>query len=351
MARNTISVQTSGSYAGPREDWLAQHVEEVIDPGQRIIDAHHHLWDRAEGRYMFDEFHEDVSGGHNIEATVYVDCRSMYRGDGPDHLKSVGEVEFANGVAAMSASGGYGPARLCAAIVGNADLRHPRAAETLEALAAAGNGRFSGIRQISAYTEDKGVSVADRPKVVLPDPSFRKGFAELARMGFTFDAFMYHPQIPELTDLARAFPEARIVLDHVGTPLGVSSYAGRRQEVFDEWHRSMSELAACGNVVVKLGGLGMSSTGFGHHLLPVPPDSERVAGDWRVYIEPTIELFGPDRCMFESNVPPDKGSCSYQVLWNAFKRIAAQYSPEERDALFFGTAKDFYRMELPASAR
>lgn len=344
MARSTVMIPASGSYAGPREEWLALHVEEIIDPGQRIIDAHHHLWDRAEGRYMFDEFHDDISSGHNIEATVYVDCRSMYRADGPDHLRTVGEVEFANGVAAMSASGGYGPSRICAAIVGNANLRHPRAAETLEALVAAGNGRFRGIRQISAYTEDKGVSTADRPRVVLPDPDFRKGFAELVRRDLTFDAFLYHPQIPELTDLARAFPDARIVLDHVGTPLGVSTYADRKKEVFDDWRRSMSELSRCENVVVKVGGLGMSSTGFGHHLLPTPPDSERVANDWRIYIEPTIEMFSPSRCMFESNVPPDKGSCSYPVIWNAFKRIAAQYSQEEKDRLFFGTAQDFYRM-------
>lgn len=344
MARSSISVPPTGSYAEPREDWLALHVEDIIDPDQRIIDAHHHLWDRVEGSYMFDEFHRDVTSGHRIEATVYVECRSMYRQDGPDHLKSVGEVEFANGVAAMSASGGYGPTRICAAIVGSADLRHPEAAATLEALAAAGNGRLRGIRQISAYTEDRGVSKTVRPRVVLPDPDFRKGFSELVRMDMTFDAFLYHPQIPELTDLALAFPDARIVLDHVGTPLGTSSYAGRKREVFEDWHRHMKELAGCENVVMKLGGLGMFSTGYDHHLLPSPPDSERVAADWRLYIEPAIELFGPQRCMFESNIPPDKSSCSYQVMWNAFKRIAAQYSGDEKDALFFGTAKTFYRM-------
>jgi predicted TIM-barrel fold metal-dependent hydrolase len=330
----------------PREDWLALHVEDIIDPAQPIIDAHHHLWDRAGGRYLIEEFRKDVSSGHNIEATVYIDCRSMYRIDGPDHLKAVGEVEFANGAAAMSASGDYGPTRVCAGIIGHADLRGPHVVEALEALAAAGNGRFRGIRQMSARTEDPGIrsSTPLRPKGLLGDPALRRGMVELARRNLTFDAFVFHPQIPEVTDLARAVPDAQIVLDHVGQPIRVASYADCLDEVFAQWRRDMTNLATCANVSVKIGGLGMAVSGYEMHALKTPPDSKYVAEAWRPFIEATVEIFGPQRCMFESNVPPDKGSCSYQVIWNAFKRIAAQYSDAERNSLFYNTASKFYRI-------
>lgn len=329
-----------------REDWLALHVEDIIDPAQPIIDAHHHLWNRAGSRYLLEEFLEDASSGHNIEATIYIDCRSMYRADGPEHLKAVGEVEFANGAAAMSASGDYGSTRVCAGIVGHADLRSPHVVESLEALVTAGNGRFRGIRQMSARTEDPGIrsSTPLRLKNLLGDPALRRGLAELARMDLTFDAFVFHPQIPEVTDLARAVPDARIVLDHVGQPIRVASYANRLDEVFARWRRDMTELAKCENVFVKIGGLGMSVSGYEMHALTTPPDSKHVANAWRPFIEATVEMFGPERCMFESNVPPDKGSCSYQVIWNAFKRVAAQYSAAERNALFRDTASGFYRI-------
>jgi predicted TIM-barrel fold metal-dependent hydrolase len=264
-------------------------------------------------------------------------------------MRPVGEVEFANGAAAMSASGGYGPAAICAGIVGHANLLLGDAARAvLEAEIAAGQGRFRGIRHSSAWDADANVAhmYASRPKGLLLDSIFRKGFACLAPLGLSFDAWLFHPQIGELIDLARAFPDTRIVLDHCGGPVGIGSYANRREEVFPVWKTSIAEIAKCANVSVKLGGLAMRLLGFDFHERAQPPSSEQAAAAWRPYIETCIEAVGPGRCMFESNFPPDKGQCSYQVIFNAFKRIAAPYSEAEKTALFSKTAADVYRLEL-----
>jgi predicted TIM-barrel fold metal-dependent hydrolase len=291
---------------------------------------------------------DDVASGHNIVATVYVDCRSMYRASGPEAFRPVGEVEFANGVAAMAASGAYGKTLICAGIVSHANLLLGDSAKAvLEAEIAAGNGRFRGIRHSSAWDADPNVAqmYATRPKGLLLDSTFRKGFACLAPLGLSFDAWLFHPQLPEFVDLARAFPDTRICLDHCGGPIGVGRFAGRREEVFPEWKAWIQEAAKCPNVVVKLGGLAMCLLGYDFHLRPKPPSSEEAAAAWRPYIETCIEAFGPNRCMFESNFPPDKGQCSYQVIFNAFKRIAAQHSEAEKTALFSKTATDFYRLK------
>src|SRR5881227_582914 len=345
MASNAPA-SSSGLYADPREDWLALHNEELLDPARPIVDPHHHLWDRGGQRYLIEELAADVGSGHNVIATVYVEARSMYRAGGPEPLRPVGEVEFANGAAAMSASGGYGPAAICAGIVGHVNLLLGDGAKpVLEAEIAAGNGRFRGIRHSSAWDADPNVAhmYATRPKGLLLDSTFRKGFACLAPLGLSFDAWLFHPQIGELTDLARAFPDTKIVLDHCGGPIGIGSYAGRREEIFPMWKASIQEIARCPNVVVKL---AMCLLGYDFHLRPKPPSSEEAAAAWRPYIETCIEAFGPNRCMFESNFPPDKGQCSYQVIFNAFKRLAAQYSETEKTALFSGTAARAYRLEL-----
>ncbi len=349
MAVSTAPASKSGLYADPRPNWLAQRVEQVLDPARPIVDPHHHLWDRGGQRYLIEEISADLTSGHNVIATVYVEARSMYRAQGPEAFRPVGEVEFANGAAAMSASGGYGPAAVCAGIVGHVNLllgegAHP----VLEAEIAAGQGRFRGIRHSSAFDADADVAgmYATRPKGLLLDKTFRKGFACLAPLGLSFDAWLFHPQIGELTDLARAFPDTRIVLDHCGGPAGIGSYANRREEIFPVWKASIQEIAKCQNVVVKLGGLAMALLGYDFHLRPKPPSSEQCAAAWRPYIETCIEAFGPSRCMFESNFPPDKGQCSYQVIFNAFKRLAAQYSEAEKTAMFSKTATDFYKLKL-----
>jgi predicted TIM-barrel fold metal-dependent hydrolase len=349
MASGNAAASKSGLYADPREDWLAQYSEEIIDPKRPIVDPHHHLWDRGGLRYMIEEMSDDIASGHNIVATVYVDCRSMYRASGPEAFRPVGEVEFANGVAAMAASGGYGPALICAGIVSHVNLLLGDGARpVLEAEITAGQGRFRGIRHSSAYDAEPDIAhmYATRPQGLLLDSTFRKGFACLAPLDLSFDAWLFHPQLSEFVDLARAFPDTRIVLDHCGGPVGLGRFAGRREETFAVWKASILEAAKCPNVVVKLGGLAMRLLGYDFHERAMPPSSEEAAAAWRPYIETCIEAFGPARCMFESNFPPDKGQCSYQVIFNAFKRIAAQYSEAEKTALFSKTAADFYRLKL-----
>jgi predicted TIM-barrel fold metal-dependent hydrolase len=331
-----------------RPEWLAARQEEILEPELPIVDPHHHLVDRANtGRYLLPELLADTGSGHNITATVYLEWLSMYRADGPVPLRPVGEVEFANGVAAIAASETYGKTKVCAGIVGYADLMlGAQVEEVLEAMILAGGGRFRGIRYISASHPDEAArgSSVNRPAGLLMNGKVREGFARLHPLGLSFDAWMYFTQLGELADLARAFPETPIVLDHVGGAIGIGPYAGRRDEIFAEWKRSIGEVARCPNVHVKLGGLGMRLFGFDVHAGELPPSSEQLATLWRPYIETCIEAFGPERAMFESNFPVDKGSGSYQLFWNAFKRIAAGCSAAEKTALFSGTASRFYRL-------
>jgi len=331
-----------------RQDWLDRRREEIIEPELPIVDPHHHLVDRPEtGRYLLPDLLADIGSGHNVTATVYLEWLSMYRAQGPVERRPIGEIEFANGVAAMAASGTYGTTKVCAGIVGYADLARGASVETvLEAMIAAGGGRFRGIRFITASHSDQAAwgSPIIRPAGLLMDPRVREGFARLAPLGLSFDAWMYHTQLGDLVDLARVFPETPIVLDHVGGAIGLGPYAGKRDEVFAEWNGKIRELAACPNVHIKLGGLGMRMFGFTHHMGELPPSSEELAAAWRPYIETCIAAFGPERAMFESNFPVDKGSCGYAALWNAFKRIAAGYSAAEKTALFAGTASKFYRL-------
>jgi L-fuconolactonase len=332
--------------------WLAKcPTEAALEPELPIIDPHHHLWDNpARGRYLLHELLEDISGGHNLVATVFVDCRSMYKQDGPPEMAPVGEVEFAGGVAAMSASGGYGPCRAAAAIVSHADLTlGARVREVLEAEIAAGNGRFRGIRHGASFDpapEIARYALRPIPPHLVRDAKFREGFAQLAPLGLSFESWQYHPQLPDAIDLARAFPDTTMILNHVGGVLGVGPYAGHRQEILAGWKRDIAELAKCPNVNVKLGGVGMISFGFDFHERPLPPSSEDLAAAWRQYIEPCIEAFGAERCMFESNFPPDKQSGGYTELWNAFKRITSGASAAEKQALYSGTAARVYRIAL-----
>src|SRR6201991_2565301 len=349
MATSTAPASSSGLYADPREDWLAHYRREILDPARPIVDPHHHLWDRGGLRYLIEEMVADIASGHNVIATVYVEARSMDRAKGPEALRPVGEVEFVNGGTAMSASGGYGPAQLCAGIVGHANLLLGDGVKpVLEAEITAGQGRFRGIRHSSAWDAEAEIAgmYVSRPQGLLLDTTFRKGFSHLAPLGLSFDAWLFHPPVGELADLARAFPDTRIMLDHCGGPAGRGRFANRRDETFKEWKASIQDIAKCPNVSVKLGGLAMCLLGYDFHLRPKPPSSEQAAAAWRPYIENCIEGFGPARCMFESNFPPDKGQCSYQVIFNAFKRIAAPYSAAEKTALFSKTATDFYRLEL-----
>jgi predicted TIM-barrel fold metal-dependent hydrolase len=290
-----------------------------------------------------------MKSGHNVRATVFLQCGAMYKLDGPPEMRPVGETEFVNGVAAMSASGVYGDVRACAGIVGHVDLTlGEKAAEVLQAHIRVGNGRFKGIRHSASSDPDPNVLgplARQTPGLYMSD-AFRKGFAQLAPLGMSFDAWLVEPQIGELIDLARTFPETPIVMDHVGTPLGIGSYAGRREERFPIWREKIFELAESSNVMVKLGGLAMPFCGFPSFMSSPPAPSTQLAAEWKPYLETCIEAFGPDRCMFESNFPVDMGSCSYATLWNAFKVFAAGYSADEKAALFSGSAAKFYRLAL-----
>ena len=327
-----------------RDRWRAQVTEEILEPALPICDPHHHLWDHPKSRYLLDELLADTGSGHNVVATVFVECMSMYRAAGPEPLRPVGETEFVNGVAAMSASGRYGATRVGAGIVSFADLRQGEGVgEVLDAHMAV-SPRFRGIRHAAGWDASDKVrnSHTNPPPGLLADAAFRRGFAELGRRGLTFDAWLYHPQLRELLDLARAFPETPIVLDHFGGPLGIGPYEGKRAEIFAAWKRDFRELAGCPNVVAKLGGLVMPLNNFGFHRRERPATSAELVEATRDWYLHAIDCFGPSRCMFESNFPVDKASCSYAVLWNSFKRLTAGFSAADRAALFHDTAARFY---------
>ncbi len=328
------------------QEWLDLVQEEILEPDLPICDPHHHLWDHAQSRYLLDELLADTGSGHNVVSTVFVECASMYRAGGPEPLRAVGETEFVNGIAAMSASGGYGSTKACLGIVGFADLTLGRAVgEVLDAHMAV-TDRFKGIRHAAGWDPDDAVrnSHTDPFEHLLLDATFREGFAELGKRGLSFDAWLYHPQISELTDLARDFPDTTIVFDHFGGPLGIGPYAGRRAEIFDQWAADVRALADCGNVVAKLGGLVMPVNGFGFHKEARPPTSDQIVAATGDYYRHALACFGPERCMFESNFPVDKQSCSYPVLWNAFKKLAAGFSDAEKASLFHDTAARAYRL-------
>jgi L-fuconolactonase len=332
-----------------RPEWLALRQEEILEPDLAIIDPHHHLWDRPGARYLLPDLLEDTGSGHKILATVFIQCQAMHRATGPEAMRPIGETEFANGVAAMAASGAYGPTLACAGIVSHADLRlGDKVDEVLQAHIHAGNGRFRGIRHITAWDSDASFlnPRSAAPAHLMADSTFRKGLARVGKAGLSFDAWLYHPQIPELAEAAAACPDTPIVLDHCGGPIGRGAYAGHRDEIFKTWAASIRELAKRDNVVVKLGGLGMRINGFGFEELSQPPSSETVAEAWRPYVETCIEAFGARRCMFQSNFPVDKGSQSYAVYWNACKRLAHKASADEKALLFRETARRVYRLQL-----
>lgn len=329
-----------------RPEWLALRREAALEPDLPIVDPHHHLWAQPEHQYLIPEFLSDIED-LNIRATVFIECREKYWLDGNPALRPVGETEFVTGIAQRGAD--HGPIEFCAGIVGYADLTlGDRVTAVLEAHLIAGNGRFRGVRNISAWHPDPAArgSKASPPPGLLADAGFRRGFACLAPLKLSFDAYMYHTQLSDLCDLARAFPETPIVVDHSGGPIGIGPYQDKRQDVFDDWTARMSELAEYQNVHVKIGGLGLRVFGLRVHEAPLPPSSEQMADAWRPYIETCIDKFGTSRCMFESNFPVDKGSCSYTVYWNTFKRVTAGFSHNDRTNLFSATASRFYR--LPA---
>ena len=332
-------------------DWLSLTQEPTLEPELPICDTHHHFWDLRprsvpNQRYLIHDLNADIYSGHNVRSTVFVEARSMYRPDGPVEMRPVGEVEFVQGLAAASASGVYGPSRAAAAIVGHADLKLAgRVEPVLEALQTASPNRFRGIRHNVTWSPDPALENRET-EGILANSEFREGAKVLARRGLSLDTMLSFPQLPELADFARAVPELTIILNHIGGVNRVGIYAGRDDEVMAAWRNGIAAVAACPNVTVKLGGLGMPRLGFGWHARDVPIGSEELAESMSPWMSYCIEQFGPDRCMFESNFPPDKVSFSYNVMYNAFKRLSRSYSASERAAMFHDTAARVYRIDV-----
>ena len=335
-------------------DWLSLTQEPTLEPDLPICDPHHHFWDfRTQSipyqRYLLHELAADVNSGHNVRSTVFVEARSMYGTDGPEELRPVGEVEFVQGLAAASASGLYGPCRAAAAIVGHANLNlGERVEPVLESLQAASPNRFRGIRHSVTWDPHPEVqnTAAHQMQGQLANDNFRGGARVLLRMGMSLEAWLNHPQLPELADFAKAVPNLTIILNHIGGLMRIGPYANRDDEVLANWRSGIAAVAACPNVNIKLGGIGMPRTGFDWDTRDVPIGSEELATDIAPLMNYCIEQFAPDRCMFESNFPPDKVSFSYNVMYNAFKRLSKEYSPTERAAMFHDTAARVYRINI-----
>lgn len=321
--------------------------EIILEPDLPICDAHHHLWERPPERYLLDDLRGDLAAGHNIVATVAVECGYGYRGNGFEHLKPVGETEFLETVASQVLAERIGNTRIAAAIVGFADLSlGDRVEEVLEAHLMA-SPRFRGVRHSTTF-DPGGALRNEAPAGLLGDRQFRQGFARLGKLGLSFDAWVYHPQLHEVVALARAFPNATIVLNHIGAPLGVGPYAGKRDEVFRAWRTGIGEIASCPNVMIKIGGMGSARSGYDWHERAVKPSSDELCEIVRPYFTWCIERCGPERCMLESNFPVEKRANSYSVLWNAFKKLTRDYSSSERAALFHDTACRVYRIDSDA---
>jgi len=328
--------------------WHNQVIESIIDPDRKIIDAHHHLWDHpGESPYMLEDLWSDTSSGHNIIKTVFLECGSHYRKDRPDHLKPVGETDFVRQIAEQTARSTSRGHPEIAGIISYADLRlGSLLAEVLDAHEEAGRGRFRGIRAALAVAPDDMPfpMPSGAPKGLAEDPDFREGVKHLGKRGLTWESWHFHMQNQEFAAIARACPDTQMILDHLGTPIGIGPYEAQRDAIFENWKSDIAEIAKCENVAAKLGGLATPVSGFGWMGRAIPPSSDEFAIMQERFYNHAIEYFGPDRCMFESNFPVDKMSLSYQVYWNGVKKIVADYSEDEKNAMFYETAARIYSL-------
>jgi len=330
-------------------DWLALTTEETLEPEIVICDPHHHFWvHRPEPadyqQYLLPDLAGDVNSGHNVHSTVFIEVRCEYRTDGPDEMKPVGEVEYVQTIADASASGSHGPTKAAAAIIGHADLKLGEGVRpVLEAMQAASPNRFRGVRHSVGWDESR--ELANREiKGALGTDGYRAGAKVLAGMGLILENSLYFHQASELADFARALPELTIVLNHIGGLVRVGPYANRDEYVLPEWRKGIELMAKAPNIVLKLGGVGQTRFAYGWDERETPVGSEELAETLGPLMNHCIEQFGPERCMFESNYPVDKISYSYNVLFNAFKRLSKNYSATDRANLFHGTAARVYNI-------
>ena len=330
-------------------DWLALTTEETLEPEIAICDPHHHFWvHRPEPadyqQYLLPDLAGDVNSGHNVHSTVFIEVRCEYRTDGPDEMKPVGEVEYVQTIADASSSGSHGPTKAAAAIIGHADLKLGEGVRpVLEAMQAASPNRFRGVRHSVGWDESR--ELANREiKGALGTDGYRAGAKVLAGMGLILENSLYFHQASELADFARALPELTIVLNHIGGLVRVGPYANRDEYVLPEWRKGIELMAKAPNIVLKLGGVGQTRFAYGWDERETPVGSEELAETLGPLMNHCIEQFGPERCMFESNYPVDKISYSYNVLFNAFKRLSKSYSATDRANLFHGTAARVYNI-------
>tara|TARA_X000000368_G_scaffold178493_1_gene140847 strand:+ start:4874 stop:5902 length:1029 start_codon:yes stop_codon:yes gene_type:complete len=335
-----------------QQEWLAQISEEIIDPEQRIIDPHHHLWpgvssDSSENsnQYLLEDLWADTSSGHNVTNTVFIDCSQCYWNSTDQALNPVGETEFVKKIADESKAD---PKQATiSGIVGHVDMLLGFEAErVLEKHLEIGQELFKGIRHAGGWDPHPNVrnSHHDAFEGLYLQPNFLDGLQTLAKLGYVFEAWQYHHQIPQITELAKQFPDLVIILNHFSGPLGIGSYENKQADIFPQWQKDLKELSLHENVFAKLGGLAMPVNGFGFHIQDKPPTSDEFILKQKAYYETALEYFTPKRCMFESNFPVDKASISYPVLWNAFKKLATSYSASEKDQLFYKTASTVYRI-------
>ena len=333
------------------EEWLLTNKEEAIEPNLPICDPHHHLWDfnktYIEEKYLLPDILKDTNSGHNIVSTVFIECGAMYNPEHSIEEQVINETEFVNGIAAMSNSGLYGKTKIAEGIVGSAPLLlGDKVANILDKHISVAPKRFKGIRSQAAMHPDGTIpSTRARPiEGVYINDIFHQGFSHLEARNLSFEAWCYHPQLPQLIKLANKFPNTSIILNHFGGPLGIGSFVNKEEETYSFWEKQITELSKCENVTAKLGGIAMEINGFNWHKNKIAPSGQDLINRTKRYYEKTIEVFGVDRCMFESNFPVDKISCSYVNLWNSFKLLTKDYSTNERAKLFHDNANRIYKL-------
>ena len=336
-----------------RPSWLNKLKEKPILPNLNIIDPHHHLWDVGFGRYYVEELLEDINtSGHNIKATVYIMSSSnteIYLKNGPEEFKPLSEIEFATNEGKRADLIKNNKVKVNASIVGSLDLTYGNKLKpVIEKGLEISEGRLKGIRMLLAAHPDPRIKsgAVKSDLSLMSHPKFIEGARCLQDAGLSLDFWIYHTQLGEMEKIARTLPELSIILNHIGGPIHLGEYEGKQALTHREWRTAMMRLSRLPNIKVKLGGLGMEVNGAKFHLNQDPPNSSELANIWKPWIYETINMFGIDKCMFESNFPVDKGSCSYGSLWNAFKIISEKMSDNEKNKLFYENAAKIYKIKL-----